>query len=658
MTEHNGGESGFGSDAVPTKGRTPANDRTPANETVANDTVESSHGAGGPAHASAAEPDAAASDAPVIRSLPSGPEERGSNPTERIGESTVPADANPTLPMHEWWNRRHDAETASGPAAQEPTAGRYGSAPDAPVPLVSPDNSTHEQHGQEQTSPYAAQRGAHSASGQQTGTPPQYGQSAATSFGAPVPPPTYPAGSPSSSQNGSSQDYSSPDRSGQDHFGQNYAGQGHPAFGQTQTHPHAGTPMYPSGQRPVGRREKKKVGAGIFVAGMVAAALVGGGTAAGTSMLLGSQTSAVSSSQGAPNIPLIVNNTNDVNAVTAAAQKATPSVVTISATSGNSGGTGSGIILDTAGHILTNTHVVTLDGAAADATLEVRTNDGKVYSAKVVGTDPQSDLAVIKIDAPGLVPATIGDSDKINVGDTVIAIGAPLGLSGTVTDGIVSTLNRTIQVASSAVPKSQSDSSGPGNGNGFNFAPPDGSSGSNAATTGTVNLNVIQTDAAINPGNSGGALTNTKGEIIGVNVAIASAGSSSNSSSQSGNIGVGFSIPIDTAKRVAQEIISNGKATHGQLGVSVKASAAGGNTSSNSFSNGAVVASVVPGSAGEKAGFKAGDVITNFGTRVIDDASALTAAVREQAAGATVKATFLRGGKQQTVDVTLDAASQ
>ncbi|WP_434613646.1 trypsin-like peptidase domain-containing protein [Arthrobacter sp. A5] len=653
MTEHNGGESGFGSDAVPTDSRTPENGTAGTGRggsTAAASTPERS-GSGQPNEGQPDAGDNQISDNHVSNSHGSDSGSEWTN-TERISDGPVPAEGiNPTLPMHEWWNRRHDAGESSASTAQEPTAARHGSSDDAPVPVVSPEQTSSDQTSPMQTapehvSPHAAQSGAHSGFGQPGGTQPQYGQYAQTSFGTPAPPPDYPAGSPSFSHSGSSLGNSAQDN----------AGHGHPVFGQT--HPHAGGPGYPAGQRPGKRREKKRVGAGIFVAGMVAAALVGGGTGAGASLLLGNPTSAVSSSQAAPNIPLIVNNTNDVSAVTAAAQKATPSVVTISAASGNSGGTGSGVILDTAGHILTNTHVVTLDGAAANATLEVRTSDGKVYPAKVVGTDPLSDLAVIKINAPGLVPATLGDSDKINVGDTVIAIGAPLGLSGTVTDGIVSTLNRTIQVASSAVPKSQSDSSGSGNGNGFNFAPPDGSSGSNSATTGTVNLNVIQTDAAINPGNSGGALTNTKGEIIGVNVAIASAGSSSSSSSQSGNIGVGFSIPIDTAKRISQEIIANGKATHGQLGVSVKPSAAGSQANSGSFSNGAVVASVVSGSAGNKAGFKAGDVITNFGTRVIDDASALTAAVREQAAGATVKATFLRDGKQQSVDVTLDAASE
>ncbi|PYI69485.1 hypothetical protein CVV68_02510 [Arthrobacter livingstonensis] len=425
-----------------------------------------------------------------------------------------------------------------------------------------------------------------------------------------------------------------------------HAGAGYPA---SNAYPHTLSPAVKTQSKP-----RKKVGMGLFAASVIAAALIGGGAAAGTSFLVGGQNSGVVASSNQQAAPLVVNNTNSVNAVSAAAAKAMPSVVTISATSGNSGGTGSGIILDTAGHILTNTHVVTLDGAAAHATIQVQTSDGKVYAGKVVGTDPMSDLAIVKIDAPNLVPATLGDSNKINVGDTVIAIGSPLGLNGTVTDGIVSTLNRTIQVASSAVPSTPSDSSQDPNssgGNGFQFSPPGGGQSPTTAT-GSVNLNVIQTDAAINPGNSGGALVNTQGQIVGVNVAIASAGSSSSSTSQSGNIGVGFSIPVDNAKRIANEIIANGKATHGQLGVSVSGTSALGQNSQ--FSAGATVAQVTSGSAAAKAGLQKGDVITQLGDRTISDASSLTAAVREQAAGATVKVTFTRSGKTMQKDVTLD----
>ena len=403
-------------------------------------------------------------------------------------------------------------------------------------------------------------------------------------------------------------------------------------------------------------RRKATFGVGTLVASILAAGLVGGGVATVGAAELSGHNGSSASTVGSNSQPgtVIVNNKDDVNAITAAAVKASPSVVTISATSGSSGGTGSGIVLDDQGHILTNTHVVTLDGQTANATLEVRTNDGKVVPAKLVGTDPMSDLAVIKVeDTSGLTPATLGDSSKLNVGDTAIAIGSPLGLTGTVTDGIVSTLNRTISVASSAAPKGGDNSQGGGD-QGFQFAPPGGGQSQQNSGEGSIAINVIQTDAAINPGNSGGALVNSKGEIIGVNVAIASAGSGT-STSQSGNIGVGFSIPINNAKRVAQEIIDNGKASHGQLGVSVKAKASAGGSSE--FSVGADVATVDPNSAAGKAGIKVGDVITKFNDLTIGEPNQLTAAVREQPAGSKVKITVQRGGSEQTFDVTLGAAA-
>jgi len=401
-------------------------------------------------------------------------------------------------------------------------------------------------------------------------------------------------------------------------------------------------------------KRKAAFGVPTLVASILAAGLVGGAVVAGTTQLLGDQAvTSTGSSNSSQAGPVIVNNREDVNAITAAAVKATPSVVTIKATNGSEGGTGSGIILDGEGHVLTNTHVVTLDGTAANATIEVRMSDGKVYAAEIVGTDPLSDLAVVKIqNGSGLVPAVLGDSGKLNVGDTAVAIGSPLGLTGTVTDGIVSTLNRTISVASSAAPKEGADNSQGGD-QGFQFAPPDGGQGQSTANQGSISINVIQTDAAINPGNSGGALVNTKGEIIGVNVAIASAGGDSSSS---GNIGVGFSIPINHAKRVAQEIISTGKASHGQFGVSVKQKTA--SSSASGFSIGAEVATVESGSAADKAGVKVGDVVTKFQDLAISDPNQLTAAVREQPAGASVKVTVLRGGKEQQLNVTLGAAAE
>lgn len=433
-------------------------------------------------------------------------------------------------------------------------------------------------------------------------------------------------------------------------------GQQTPFYGsQSGAHASGGQPPYgPSHVSHPANSPKRKAtfGVGTLVASILAAGLVGGGVVAASDAFLDEDSpAAVSSSQQGT---VIVNNKDDVNVITAAAQKASPSVVTIKATGGGEGGTGSGIILDAEGHILTNTHVVTLDGKAANATVEVRTSDGRVLPASIVGTDPLSDLAVIKVDnASGLVPATLGDSAKLNVGDTAVAIGSPLGLTGTVTDGIVSTLNRTISVASSAAPKDGGDDSQGDDEGGFKFAPPDGGQGQSSADQGSISLNVIQTDAAINPGNSGGALVNSKGEVIGVNVAIASAGGDSSSS---GNIGVGFSVPINHAKRVAQEIIDTGKASHGQFGVSVKAKSA--SNAASAFSVGAEVATVESGSAAAKAGIKVGDVVTKFNDLAISDPNQLTAAVREQPAGASVKVTILRGGQEQQLDVTLGAAAE
>ena len=338
--------------------------------------------------------------------------------------------------------------------------------------------------------------------------------------------------------------------------------------------------------------------------------------------------------------PIVVNNAKSVTWVTAAAGAAQPSVVTISVSSGADGGNGSGEFLTEDGYILTNTHVVTLDGATANPSIEVKTYDGHVYSAKLIGTDPTNDLAVIKIDAnTTFTPIKFADSDKINVGDSVVAIGAPLGLSNTVTQGIVSALNRTIAVSSAAAPQN-------GSGGGLQLW-------NNQSNVAPINLDVIQTDAAINPGNSGGALVNQAGELVGVNVAIASAGSTGG---QSGNIGVGFAIPSNTAKRIATEIMKSGKASHALLGAQVSDST--NSTASASFTVGALVRSVTPGSAASVAGIKANDVIVKFNDRAITSAGELMAAVRQQPAGATATVEYVRGSQHSTVSVKLgDAAN-
>lgn len=386
--------------------------------------------------------------------------------------------------------------------------------------------------------------------------------------------------------------------------------------------------------------------AGVLVAVAAVAALVGGGSGAGIAAWAVASNLASDPQSAASPQTITVNDPGDVNVVNAVAAKAGPSVVTISVSSQNAGGSGSGVILSDDGYVLTNNHVVTLDGASNDSTIEVTTADGRIYSAEIVGTDPTVDLAVIKLaDASGLTPIEFGDVDALDVGDRAVAIGAPLGLANTVTDGIVSVLNRSIQIASSAVPDDGTEDDGDTGQGPFNFDIP-GQQGSTGS--GTISIPVIQTDASINPGNSGGALVNDSGELIGVVVAIATAGGSSSSS---GSIGVGFAIPADLAQRVAGEIIENGTATHGLLGATVRdASSADGSIV------GAIIVDengIVSGGAAEAAGLQEGDIVTELDGVPIAGSIDLTAQVRLHAAGAEAELVYVRDGEEHTVTVTL-----
>ncbi|MEO0024381.1 MAG: hypothetical protein RL196_822 [Actinomycetota bacterium] len=346
-----------------------------------------------------------------------------------------------------------------------------------------------------------------------------------------------------------------------------------------------------------------------------------GGGAVGGAVVAGVLSNSHSSST------VTINNPDSVSWATGAAAKASQSVVTISVIDKSGSGIGSGVILTSDGYILTNTHVVTLEGASTNPSIQVKFSDSRIVKAQLIGTDPTNDLAVIKVVATGLEPATFADSTKLNVGDSVLAIGAPLGLDATVTKGIISTLNRTIDEASSAP---------------------------NAAASGaTIHMSVIQTDAAINPGNSGGALVNSNGEVIGINVAIATAGSST-LGGQSGSIGVGFAIPANIAQRIAKDIMANGKATHGLLGAQISNNSAA--SEPDAFSNGAKVISLTSGGPGEKAGLKPGDVIVKLNQTDISTGGDLTAAVRQQPAGAEVNLTVIRESKTITITVVLGNA--
>jgi putative serine protease PepD len=423
------------------------------------------------------------------------------------------------------------------------------------------------------------------------------------------------------------------------------------------------TAEYPAAPPP----PRKRGGAGIVVLAAAVAAIVGGASGAGIAVAVGagngSSTNNVASNAGPTTIT--VNNKKDATTITAVAAKASPSIVTINVTASDEAGTGSGIILTQDGYVVTNTHVVTLDGDSNNTKIQVETNDGRLLAAKVVGTDPTDDLAVIKLqNVSGLQPAQFADSSKLNVGDMAIAIGAPLGLSGTVTNGIVSALNRSITVQSSAVPSgggSSSDGSGGSGSSPFNFWNFGGGSGSGgsgsqsqsqSSATSTIALSVIQTDAAINPGNSGGALLDSNGKVIGINCAIASASATSSSGGQTGSIGVGFAIPSNIALRIADDIIKTGSATHGLLGASVEdVTMDGSATTSNTV--GAKINAVSAGGAAAKAGLQAGDIVTNFNGIPITGATDLAAQTHALEAGSKVSITYVRGGHTVKTDVTL-----
>ncbi|MFI8947842.1 S1C family serine protease [Streptomyces sp. NPDC053750] len=365
-------------------------------------------------------------------------------------------------------------------------------------------------------------------------------------------------------------------------------------------------------------------GRGGLVAALLIAALVAGGLGGGLGYTLaknndetGSTTVSASDTGGSVK--------RDVGTVAGVSAKALPSTVTIQAEGSNGeGGTGTGFVFDKEGHIVTNNHVVAeaVDGGKLSATFP----DGKKYDAEVVGHAQGYDVAVIKLEnAPSdLNPLPLGDSDKVAVGDSTIAIGAPFGLSNTVTTGIISAKNR--PVASS-----------------------DGSASSKASY-----MSALQTDASINPGNSGGPLLDAQGNVIGINSAIQSTsnGGFGGGAGQAGSIGLGFAIPINQAKFVAQELIRTGKPVYAKIGASV---------SLEETTNGAKITEqgvggsepVEAGGPAADAGLKAGDVITKLDDRVIDSGPTLIGEIWTHKPGDKVTVTYERGGKTGTTELTL-----
>lgn len=559
-------------------------------------------------------------------------------------------------------NENNNHGEASNPEAQN--AGATPSSPESP--RASAPDAGAQTPGNQGAPTWQPPHGAPAQQGGAPGyvAPPQAGQPVQPPHPAQSgasPQPTHPGYSQWAAQGSPTQQYGSAPQppSGQP----THAASGHPAqgtaFGQAAYATQPTSPLDPSLLTPTqthASETQKKSGAPVKIAGLILAAALVGGVAGFGGSAIGSAVFNPPTSQSASGPEAVtVNNPGSVNETTAIAADVLPSVVTIEVAGSKESGSGSGVVLHKDGYVLTNTHVVTLGGAVADPTIRVTTSDGRIYTGTVVGTDPIYDLAVIKLKgAKDLKPIEFADSGNLNVGDTAVAVGAPLGLANSVTTGIVSALNRSIQVASSALPEQgtedqQPDQQGDGGegsqGGPFQFDIP--GMGSQQAKQ-SISIAVIQTDAAINPGNSGGALVNSEGHLIGINVAIATAGGSS-SSSESGSIGLGFSIPSNIAKRVADEIISDGSATHGLLGATVRDAS----SMQDATVAGAVIVDPTPGGAAAKEGLKKGDVVTEFNGVPITNASDLTAQVRAAAAGSKATVTYVRSGKSYTADVTL-----
>lgn len=303
------------------------------------------------------------------------------------------------------------------------------------------------------------------------------------------------------------------------------------------------------------------------------------------------------------------------DSIAALAARVIPAVVSISVKAPTGSDTGSGFFLDSNGLILTNNHVV--EPGAVSGTITVELSDGKKYPAKLIGRDNSYDLAVLKIDVTSAPNLQLGNSDLVQVGDAVIAIGSPLGLSGTVTSGIISSKNRAVTT---------------GNGSGE-----------------TSFINAIQTDAAINPGNSGGPLVDATGAVIGVNSAIATLGSGT----QSGSIGLGFAIPINQAKKTVEQLIKTGSATYPIMGISVDIRFTG---------TGALISSegvgITPNGPAARAGLKVGDVIIKFDGVNISNSDELIVAIRSHSVGDKVKVVYTRNNVTNEVVVTLAASKK
>jgi putative serine protease PepD len=534
-----------------------------------------------------------------------GQPERAQQPSIWQREPQAPAQPMPPVDEPTAQQPIADTPTAQTPIAEMPTAGLPGAAPeptDEPTTTPSPSPSPSwlsPTPGSSTTGPATPESATPPAAGPPFSGPPASGVPAVAPQ-TPVMPPYQPSWPP---QHQPTWQGSAPGPYGpQPTYGMPMPGR------PGQYGPGPGGPGQPGTGRPGGSgRVARYVGAGLL-----ALLLAGGGGVIGGLIVHSADSSSATGTSATPAsnhavAPVI--NQSDIADIVANVKDSVVSIQTQDAE-------GSGVIISADGFILTNNHVV---ADAQGNTVQVTFTTGKNVTASIVGTDPKTDLAVVKAQGvSGLTAVTFGDSGALRVGDTVLAIGSPLGLQGSVTEGIVSALNRTIDESGSQQQQQQQQA-------------------------GTSIAGAIQTDAAINPGNSGGALVNTKGEVVGINTAIATA-----SSSSEGNIGVGFAIPSNRAKEVAQALMKGQKVSHPFLGIGV------GDANNN---GGATVASVTSGSPADKAGLKQGDVITKAGNTDIHTSDDLLNVVQSSHVGDRLTLTVNRGGSTQTITVTVGESS-
>jgi putative serine protease PepD len=386
--------------------------------------------------------------------------------------------------------------------------------------------------------------------------------------------------------------------------------------GRSTLGPEGGGPVLPPDRRP----ERKGLrGKGLAATVVAASLLVGGAAGIGGAAVWTSTHDSASSSTVITQSGGSTAQTAATGSIEKVAQNVLPSVVMINVSGPDGSGSGSGIILSADGKILTNNHVVALAGKSGQ--LSVSFNDGSHANARVLGTDPLTDTAVIQAQGVNnLRPATIGHSSALQVGQSVVAIGSPFGLDATVTSGIVSALNRPVNV------------------------------GQVSQGNETV-YPAIQTDAAINPGNSGGPLVNLGGQVVGIDASIQTATDTS-PQGEPGSIGLGFAIPIDEVLPIVQQMIKGETPTHARLGIGVESAATGQGAQ---VTDGARIAKVDTGSAAANVGLKTGDVITKVDDHLITSSDSLVAIIRSYRPGDTVSVTYERGGSTHTVQVTLDS---